>query len=88
MKGSGRISKSSFSNNIHHLSNGFFILSIKKTVVRWYIGEINKLLAIAKTKPEGAAYEEIYSRIGDLCYRKKKGSISQARIWLEPSKKR
>lgn len=49
----------------------FLYLVDKKTVVRWYIEEINKLLAIAKTKPEGAAYEEIYSRIGDLCYRKK-----------------
>lgn len=49
----------------------FLYLIDKEPIVRWYIKEINELLAIAITKPSGDAYETIYRQIGSLCYQRK-----------------
>lgn len=42
----------------------------RESVVRLYIKEMNKLFAIARTKPTGEAYDDIYRRISALGYRR------------------
>jgi hypothetical protein len=49
----------------------FLYLIDKEFIVRRYIKEMNELFAIAKTKPTGEAYDDIYRQIGSLCYRRK-----------------
>lgn len=52
-------------------------------VVRLYINEMNKLLAIAQTHPTGEAYDAIYRDIASLCYQKKGFNIVGATMAME-----
>ena len=61
----------------------FLYLVDQRSVVRWYIAELNELLAVAQTMPVGDAYADIYRRIGILGYNRKGFNIVGAYMAAE-----